>query len=383
MTSVTDTVMNTVMNTATSDILVSVIVPVYRTERTVERCVDSILAQSHKALDVLLIDDGSPDSCPRLCDRMAQGDARIRVIHQPNKGLSEARNTGVNAARGRFVAFVDSDDTVAPDFIASMLAVAADADADLVLCGFAVERHGGIVRLPGLSEPMEPRRFMRYMFTQDDHIPRFSVAWNKLYERGLCERVPFPAGRLYEDSATYFRFVDQARRIAFVNRPLYFYTDNADGIMRRRADLRAFDGPRASLDQTAFLIERGYDPDTIWVSMRQLALDCAHTASAMRKHHVAGWRAHWRVLRAEALDLSAQLGGRAESGGSAQSAESTQPSGHAQPGTRISPARRAAFRVAICHPLLMAAALRAVSIAAGLRSRRASPADGPAAAPST
>ncbi len=115
---------------------ISIIVPVYKTERFLGACIASIQAQTFADFELILVDDGSPDNCPALCDAAAAKDRRIRVVHQKNRGLSGARNAGLDTARGEWVAFVDSDDTVTPDFCAKLYAAVQDTGAQMVVCNF-------------------------------------------------------------------------------------------------------------------------------------------------------------------------------------------------------------------------------------------------------
>ena len=130
--------------------LISVIVPVYNVERSLDRCVRSITEQTYRHLEIILVDDGSPDECPRMCDEWAGRDDRIRVVHKPNGGLSDARNAGLNAMHGDFVAFVDSDDYVEPDYVGRLHA--GIADADMSVCSIICEDSDGKVRQG--SEPI-------------------------------------------------------------------------------------------------------------------------------------------------------------------------------------------------------------------------------------
>ena len=120
----------------TNNELVSVIVPVYKVEPYLDRCVASILAQTYPNLEVILVDDGSPDNCPAFCDAWAQRDARIRVIHKKNGGQSTARNAGLDAARGEWIAFVDSDDTITPDYCAKLYAAVQQTGAQIAACNY-------------------------------------------------------------------------------------------------------------------------------------------------------------------------------------------------------------------------------------------------------
>ena len=120
--------------------LISVIVPVYRVEKYLKQCVDSILAQSHRNLEVLLIDDGSPDACPAICDAYAEADSRVRVIHQENQGPSAARNAGLDACRGEYIGFADSDDWMEPELLASLLRMLQEKNLDVAFSAAQIER---------------------------------------------------------------------------------------------------------------------------------------------------------------------------------------------------------------------------------------------------
>ena len=122
---------------------ISIIVPVYKTEAYLEKCVDSILAQTFRDFELLLIDDGSPDNCPALCEEAAARDPRIRVIHQKNAGLSAARNTGVEAARGEWIGFVDSDDSIAPEMYETLLTYARRDGAQIAVCDYLLVTEAG------------------------------------------------------------------------------------------------------------------------------------------------------------------------------------------------------------------------------------------------
>ena len=125
--------------------LISVIVPVYQVEQYLDRCVSSILEQTYDHLEVILIDDGSPDSCPRLCDEWAEKDPRVRVIHQENGGVSSARNAGLDAATGDYIAFVDSDDAIRPNYFETLYALLTEHQAELSICKMLVVDEEGKV----------------------------------------------------------------------------------------------------------------------------------------------------------------------------------------------------------------------------------------------
>ena len=203
----------------------SVIIPVYRTERTLERCVKSILEQSYHDLEVILVDDGSPDNCPQLCDEWTLKDSRIRVVHKPNGGLSDARNAGIDAATGDCLTFVDSDDFLAPDTYAQVMPKAAGSD----IVEFPIYWH-----YTGKDE-----RLMRFQPADYDDMGRYwlegeaythTYACNKVFRRVLFGDVRFPKGRVFEDAATLPLLLEHARRVSTVDAGLYYYVANPAGI---------------------------------------------------------------------------------------------------------------------------------------------------------
>jgi len=120
--------------------LISIIVPVYKVEQYLHRCVDSILSQTYDNFELILIDDGSPDGCPAICDEYTKNDSRVHVIHQVNQGLAEVRNVGVKQAHGEYIAFIDSDDFVSPNYIETLYSGVVDYDADISICSFSKVR---------------------------------------------------------------------------------------------------------------------------------------------------------------------------------------------------------------------------------------------------
>lgn len=203
----------------------SVIIPVYRVEATLDRCVESIVGQTFGDMEVILVDDGSPDGCPSMCDAWAARDSRIRVIHKANGGLSDARNAALDVAQGEHITFVDSDDYLAPDTYAQVMAQRADSD----VIEFPLFRHFG-------SPLQQEVRFGNHVYgCPGDYWLRgrayeHSYAWNKVCRRELFSGVRFPRGKVFEDVYTLPLLLDKARRIATTDAGMYYYSYNAQGI---------------------------------------------------------------------------------------------------------------------------------------------------------
>lgn len=212
--------------------LISIVVPVYQVEAYLGRCMKSLLAQSYENLEIILVDDGSPDKCPAICDAYAQRDRRVRVIHQDNAGLSGARNAGIEAAQGDYLAFVDSDDYVSKDFIRTLYELLQETGCAISQCRFAYVK----------GEPLKSAKnrdyriyrgesLMRQLYGPEEEATCFVVAWNKLYRRELFEKIRYPQGRIHEDEATTYRLFHEGKKLVFTERALYgYYTENAGSI---------------------------------------------------------------------------------------------------------------------------------------------------------
>lgn len=203
----------------------SVIVPVYRTEKTLDRCVKSIINQTFTDLEVILVDDGSPDLCPQMCDDWALRDSRIHVIHKPNTGLSEARNAGLARAVGDFVTFVDSDDFLSPDTYQQVMPLTEKHDLVEfpIFCFYGSHRqHLLQFRDKDYCTPAE--------YWLEGKAYEHAYACNKIFRRELFLDTPFPKGRVFEDVALLPLILTKAKHIRTTDGGLYYYCDNPEGI---------------------------------------------------------------------------------------------------------------------------------------------------------
>lgn len=215
---------------------ISIVVPVYKVERYLNQCVESLIHQTFSNIEIVLVDDGSPDRCPQLCDEWSTRDARVRVIHKKNGGLSDARNAGIDAGIGEYILFVDSDDFVKENMCEKLLETAEDTQSDMVICGFMWKYPDHEVRQP-MTSGNAVRSFsnmeMLNVFFQNKTV-ELSVAWNKLYRRKLfdtSDHIRYPVGKLHEDEFTTYRLIYAANRITVVPDPLYYYVQRNAGIM--------------------------------------------------------------------------------------------------------------------------------------------------------
>lgn len=205
--------------------LVSVIVPVYKVEQYLNRCVSSIIRQSYANLEIILVDDGSPDRCPQLCDEWALQDSRIKVIHKENGGLSDARNAGIKKACGKYICFVDSDDYISSKFVETLYELIHMYNTDISAVSLkevSSINQENVVSSHAENIVFEGEAALKELFSNDTFA---NYAWNKMYKRDLFEDVKFPVGRKMEDLGTTYKLLLKAERIAYSTEVLYYYPD--------------------------------------------------------------------------------------------------------------------------------------------------------------
>ena len=223
--------------------IISVIVPVYKVEQYLDTCVQSILDQSYSQLEIILVDDGSPDHCPEKCDRWALLDKRIKVIHKKNGGLSDARNAGLEICTGDYISFVDSDDYIRPEMYERMLYAIKEEDADICACSIIrcysdKEVKGDVVSgVAGRSEEILDLLYSDSMFPV--------CAWNKLYRRELWKEIRFPVGKICEDAFTMYLLVHKAKWIVQIPEALYCYRIRPESIMTSSFSKKSMDEEEA------------------------------------------------------------------------------------------------------------------------------------------
>lgn len=207
---------------------ISVIIPVYNTALTLERCVRSVAEQEGVSMEIILVDDGSPDSSPALCDRLAERDRRIVIVHKENGGLSDARNRGIERATGDWLTFVDSDDYLAQATYKNAADI-LEAHPEYDIVEFPVRRYCGSRQEERLSFGDREYTDMRdYWLSTRGY--NHSYAWNKVYRRELFSDVRFPVGRLFEDIHTLPWLLKKAKAVATTSRGEYVYCANPNGI---------------------------------------------------------------------------------------------------------------------------------------------------------
>lgn len=226
--------------------LISIIVPVYNVEKYLPRCIDSILSQTYKNLEIILVDDGSPDRCGEICDEYAKNDARIHVIHKENGGLADARNVGLKAAAGQYVMFFDSDDWVAANICETLLQALITTQADIVTCNFSRIYSGGkIINNPAILKAGK-------IYTGKEALELYikkgpvelTIACNKLYKKELFiqNNLFYPMGRLHEDEFLCKYLLYYSKTFVYINQSLYYYFQRENSIMGTVTEQRFRDG---------------------------------------------------------------------------------------------------------------------------------------------
>ena len=214
--------------------LISVIVPVYKVEKYLHKCVDSILVQTFRDFELFLVDDGSPDSCGKICDEYAEKDDRIIVIHKENGGLSDARNVAIDRAKGDYLTFIDSDDYVAPDYLESLYYALSQTDSDIAITNITTFDENGqydneFYRITDKIEVLEGKDIFSTIYRPN--------ACAKLYKRYIFYDIRYPVGRLYEDAFVYYDVLSKANRIVLTGANSYYYLVRDDSIMRQEYKL--------------------------------------------------------------------------------------------------------------------------------------------------
>lgn len=229
---------------------ISVIVPVYNVERCIGKCIESIRGQTYQELEIILVDDGSTDSSGRICDQYAEKDARIKVLHKQNEGLSDARNSGLEICAGKYVGFIDGDDWIAEDMYEFLYNTLNEHQADVAVCGhfmesdedgvYGAEGDDGEVRVYNTREAVKA--------VVEDRLIH-SYAWDKLYKRETFEGIRYPSGRYVQDIFTTYRVFMNAERVVCANVAKYYYYQRKNSIQRTR-------GEKLNWDQFSVYLER-------------------------------------------------------------------------------------------------------------------------------
>lgn len=214
--------------------LVSVIVPIYNVEKYIEKCIVSIINQTYKNIEIILVDDGSPDNCLEICEFWKNKDNRIKIIRKENGGLSDARNYGLEYSKGSYIVFVDSDDYVEKNFIEIMYNEIKNNDADLAICNYYLNYIDKQIQNTYYNNKFAISSNDKYNYLYNGYNKVTIVAWNKMYKRDIFKNIRYPKGKLHEDEFIICDILKATNKIVYIlNPPLYHYIQRDDSIMAK------------------------------------------------------------------------------------------------------------------------------------------------------
>lgn len=256
---------------------ISIIVPIYNVEKYLEKCIQSILNQTFSNFELILVNDGSTDSCGEICDKYKKIDDRIIVIHKVNGGISSARNAGIDIARGEYIGFIDSDDYIHEKMYEILYNNAIKYNSDIVMC-----KERKVYEEEKINQNYKINEFNIKQFSNIEALKKlyevrttFVYVWNKLYKRNLFENLRYPDGKIYEDEFIAPKLIYKSNIITYVESELYFYFQRKGSIVNQKFNVRKFDKVDALEDNVNYfklnkekeiylLAQRAYTDTFLW-----------------------------------------------------------------------------------------------------------------------
>lgn len=260
--------------------LVTIVVPVYKVEKYIDKCINSILNQTYKNLEIILVDDGSPDTCGEICDNYAKQDIRIKAIHKENGGLSDARNAGIDVATGRFISFIDSDDYIDTEYIELLYRTIVKDKSDMAISSHKVIYENGTIleKATGEKSILNSKEVLKRIL-YDDGIDL--SAWAKLYKMELFKEIRYPKGRLFEDAATTYKLIDRCKSISIISKSTYNYVIRRSSITNENFSEKKMD-LIISTEEMCNYVKKKY-PDLEKASNRRLMYAYLSTLTQLLK----------------------------------------------------------------------------------------------------
>lgn len=252
--------------------LISVIIPIYKVELYLNRCIQSIVDQTYSNLEIILVDDGSPDKCPVICDEWEKKDHRIKVLHKENGGLSDARNEGMQIMTGDYVSFIDSDDWISCDMYEKMLNKIKQQKADICECQF--QKTSGNIKNDIQQQidnvnVLNKKEALKAVVEEKIN----PVVWNKIYRRDIVEGLFFEKGKCNEDEFWTYKAVDRAEKIIQIEDVCYYYFYREDSIINETYKIQRLDALDARYQRMKYL--KKY-PDVYGIAKRRLVFNCMY-----------------------------------------------------------------------------------------------------------
>ncbi|ODG92006.1 MULTISPECIES: glycosyltransferase [Bacillaceae] len=236
---------------------ISIIVPVYKVENYLNKCIDSILGQTFKDFELILVNDGSPDNCPKICDDYASTDQRVKVIHKENGGLSSARNAGLKIAKGKYIAFVDSDDFIHLKMYEVLHSNAKQYSSDIVICDYLKVNEGDV-----LNSDEPNLRYKEEHYTNIEALNelygnkgvKFVVVWNKLFKKHLFDNLEFEENKIHEDEFIAHQLLYKSSKITYIPIQLHFYLQRKNSITQAEFCIKHLDFIKAYKERVNFFM---------------------------------------------------------------------------------------------------------------------------------
>lgn len=254
---------------------ISIIVPIYNIEKYLKKCIESIIEQTYKDIEIILVDDESQDESGTISDEYAKKDERIKVYHKKNGGLSDARNFGIEKATGDFIMFVDGDDYIKPAMCEILLRALIENDADVSICNYQYvsENPQDVKRWEkqNLSQPIRNevitgRSVIEEKFCEEKHW-YWVVAWNKLYKKDIFKDIRFPYGKIHEDEFIIFDVFNSVNKLACVEADLYCYVQREGSIMNQEYNIKRLDAAEAFIKRASKMIDAEYSKQIIFKTL--------------------------------------------------------------------------------------------------------------------
>lgn len=235
---------------------ISIIVPVYKVEEQLDECIKSILNQKFIDFELILVDDGSPDRCGQICDEYSKKDKRIKVIHKSNGGLSDARNAGLDIAKGKYIGFVDSDDIIDSNMYKILFECINKSNSDIVQCKFKKFKKLDEISIGLDYSGLKIKEFNSKQAIIDmiDNNEINVNSWNKLYKKDIFNDIRFPKGKIHEDEFLTYKLLFKSNKISYVDKELYYYYKNDKGIMNGSSLLKRLDRIEALEERSEFFL---------------------------------------------------------------------------------------------------------------------------------
>lgn len=266
--------------------LISIIVPVYNVEKYLERCVYSIINQTYKNIEIILIDDGSTDNCNIICDRFKMEDNRVKVIHKSNEGLSSSRNKGIEITSGNIICFIDSDDYIESNMIEILKNNMDKYNSDISICNFYYEKNERKTTIINKNNDLEFCSIGKEKYNNiiNEYGKITEYVWNKLYKKTLFKKIRFPKGKIFEDSNIICDILGKAKRVSYIMNPLYNYVYRTDSIVNT-FNINHFDEIDSFNKKIAFFEKKDYYDISLDEKRRKMNTLITNL-SKMKRYHI-------------------------------------------------------------------------------------------------